>query len=167
MCPLFTVVYSPRTRLRARSGGDVSLIKRSIQNLSRLRRGDFRYTTISSTHVFRLEFVRASGEAILGTQRYFNKALYTSTLTKHFTQALYPSTLSKHFIQALYTSTLTKHFIQALYQSTLSNHFTQALYQSTLSKNFIKVLQRYYNGITKVLQTSLCNLPIGVRYYEV
>ena len=47
-------------------------------------------------------FVRASGEAILGTQRYFIKALYPSTLSKHFIQPLYPSTLSKHFIQALY-----------------------------------------------------------------
>ncbi len=38
--------------------------------------------------VFLIKIFRASGEAILGTQRYFNKALYTSTLSKHFTQAL-------------------------------------------------------------------------------
>ena len=99
----------------------------------------------------RLIFVRASGEAILGTQRYFIKAFYQNTLSNHFIQALYPSTLSKHFIKALYQITLSKHVIQALYQITLSNHFIQALYQSTLSEHFIKVLQsrlsRYYNRV--------------------
>ena len=74
-------------------------------------------------------FCRASGEAILGTQRYFIKALYP---------VLYQSTLSKHFIKALYPSTLSKHFIQALYPTTLSKHFTKALCPSTLSKHFIK-----------------------------
>ena len=61
---------------------------------------------------------RASGEAILGTQRYLDDATRRDnirdnisddarTLHKHFTQALYKSTLSKHFTQALYTSTLS------------------------------------------------------------
>ena len=74
-----------------------------------------------------LKLFRASGETILGTQRYLDDATrrdnirdnirdYPRTLHKHFTQALYKSTLSKHFTQALYTSTLSKHFIQALYQ---------------------------------------------------
>ena len=49
-----------------------------------------------------IKFFSASGEAILGTQRYFTIALYTSTLSKHFTQALYLCTLHKHFIQTLY-----------------------------------------------------------------
>ena len=80
------------------------------------------YSTFSCVKLF-----SASGEAILGTQRYFIKALYTSTLSKHFTRALYPSTLNKHFIQALYTSTLSKHFTQALYQSTLSKHFIKGI----------------------------------------
>ena len=62
--------------------------------------------------VLRCKFVRASGEAILGAQRYLEQ----STPHKHFNKALYTSTLSKHFTQALYQSTLSKHFIQALYQ---------------------------------------------------
>ena len=57
---------------------------------ARLRRGDFRYTTI----------------------------LYQSTLSKLLIQATYPHTLSKHFIQARYQSMLPTQFIQALYQST-------------------------------------------------
>ena len=40
---------------------------------SRLRRGDFRYTTICFQKHFYTQFVRASGEAISGTQRYFSK----------------------------------------------------------------------------------------------
>ena len=40
--------------------------------LSHLRRCDFRYTTILFTASYYL-FVRASGEAILGTQRYFSQ----------------------------------------------------------------------------------------------
>ena len=88
---------------------------------------------------YKTKIFRASGEASLGTQRYFNKALYTSTLTKHFTQALYPSTLSKHFIQALHTSTLSKHFTQGI------TKVLQGYY-----KGITKVLQRYYKGITNV-----------------
>ena len=75
----------------------------------------------------------ASGGAILGTQRYFIKALYTSTLSTHFTQARYPSTLHKHFIKALYPSTLSKHFIQALYQGI----------SKSMLEISVKVLQRY------------------------
>ena len=73
--------------------------------VSRLRRGDFRYT-----------------------QRYFSKrfiqALYPSTSSKHFIKALYQSTLSKHFIQALDTSTLSKHFIKVL-QLRLSRYYNR------------------------------------------
>ena len=39
--------------------------------------------------LFLITFFRASGEAILGTQRYLIKALYPSTLSKHFIKALY------------------------------------------------------------------------------
>ena len=120
-----------------------------------------------------VKFFRASGEAILGTQRYFTRynlrdlltrynlrdlrdTTYAiqltrydlSTLSKYFTHALYQSTLHKHFINALYTSTFSKHFIKALYTSTLSKHFTQALYQSTLHKHFIQAL---HQGISKAL----------------
>ena len=148
------VVYSPRTRLRARILGLVAL------------------------YVFCLNFVRASGEAILGTQRYLEQCVfltfvsclrrgdfrYTKTCSMCFTlkncsrlrrgdfrytTILYPSTLSKHFIQTLYQSTLSKHFIQALYQSILSKHLIKALCHSTLSKHFIKALQRYYEGVSK------------------
>ena len=93
---------------------DMEFLRRShftIKTFSRLRRGDFRYTTISCmNHILRLKFFLASGEAILGTQRYFIQALYTNTLSKHFTQALHPSTLHEHFIKALYTSALSMYF---------------------------------------------------------
>ena len=132
-----------------------------------------------SMYVLPYIFFSASGEAILGTQRYiiknkstlhkhFIQALYTSTSSKHFTQALYQSTLHKHFIKALYTSTLSKHFIQALYPSTLHKHFIQALYKSTLSKHFIKALyqstlskhflQALYQGISK----QILEIPVKV-----
>ena len=58
------------------------------------------------TLIYFMFFFLASGDAILGTQRYFIKALYPSTLSKHFIKALYQSTLSNHFIKALYQSTL-------------------------------------------------------------
>ena len=74
------------------------------------------------------------------------------------------SILNKQFQQALYTSTLSKHFTQALYQSTLLEHFTQALNQITLHKHFIKVILKHFRN---TYQTSLYNLSIGVRYYEV
>ena len=41
------------------------------KNFSRLRRGDFRYTKIFFYSAVSLIIFRASGEAILGTQRYF------------------------------------------------------------------------------------------------
>ena len=97
---------------------------------------------------------RASGEAILGSQRYFIKELYTGTLSNYFTQHLYQITLRKHFAkhfqQALntstYTSTLHKHFIQALHTSTLSKHFFQAL-----CRVFLTHLRNTCQGITKAL----------------
>merc|ERR1712139_457272 len=127
------------------------------------RRGDFRYTTISSTHVFLMFFFRGSGEAILGTQRYLDDATRRDNIRDNIRD--YPRTLHKHFTQALYTSTLSKHFTQALYTSTLSKHFIQALYQSTLSTHFIKVFLKHFRntcqGITKVLRQG-----ITTRYYK-
>ena len=46
----------------------------SYKNYSRLLRGEFRYATILPKGCSYLILVRASGEAILGTQRYFPKA---------------------------------------------------------------------------------------------
>ena len=64
-----------------------------------------------------IKFFRASGEAILGTQRYLDDANTILGTQRYFInalyKALYQSTLSKHLIKALYTSTLSKHFIQA------------------------------------------------------
>ena len=118
-----------------------------------------------------IKFVRASGEAILDTQRYFTRYNLSDLLTRYNLRDLRDttyaiqltrynlSTSSKHFTQALYPSTLHKHFIQALYTSTLSKHFTQALYQSTLSKHFIKVFLKHFRntcqGITKVLRQGI------------
>ena len=93
----------------------------------------------------------ASGEVILGRQRYFIKALFTSTLSKHFTQALYTNALSNHFTQAPYQNTLFNHCIQALDTGTLTKHFAQALYP-TCYECIKKVLQRYDKGIKQVLQ---------------
>ena len=42
-----------------------------LRGFTQLRRGDFRYTTILLLAFSYIKFVRASGEAILGTQRYF------------------------------------------------------------------------------------------------
>mgnify|MGYP000515058162 CR=1 FL=1 len=48
---------------------------------SRLRRGDFRYTTILFKAIYDLKKIRASGEAILGTQRYFSKHFTLDNIT--------------------------------------------------------------------------------------
>ena len=53
--------------------GIVFLMDFAVKKFSRLRRGDLRYTKIFFYSVLLLKFVRASGEAILGTQRYFSK----------------------------------------------------------------------------------------------
>jgi len=95
---------------------------------------------------FSYVFVSASGEAILGTQRYFINLLYQSTLSKHFIKALYQSTLSTHFIKALYQSTLSKHFIKSLYASMLSKHFIKLLVQGTSNSRLevpVKALQMH------------------------
>ena len=84
----------------------------------------------------------------------------------HFTQALYLCTLHKHFIQALYTSTLSKHFTQALYQG-ISKSILE-IPVKVLQRYYDKVLQRYYDKVLRQgITTSLFNLLIGVRYYEV
>ena len=75
-------------------------------------------------------FFRASGEAILGTQRYSHESILNVKFFRASGEAILGT--QRYFNQSLYTSTLTKHFTQALYQSTLH-----------------KVLQRYYKGITK------------------
>ena len=90
---------------------------------------------------------------ILGTQRYLDDANTILGTQRYFIKTLYTSTLSKHFTQALYQ----KHFTQALYQSTLhmrlSKHFTQALYQSTLSRYYNRVYQGITIAFIKVLQS--------------
>ena len=95
----------------------------SFSLCSCLRAGDFWYTAIlfkSSSYI--LNCCRASGEAILDTQRYFSKQCLISFCSRlrrgdfRYTTILYQSTLSKHFIQALYQSFLSKHFIKAHYQ---------------------------------------------------
>ena len=60
----------------------------AIKNLSRLRRGDFRYTKIFYNSILLLKIFRASGEAILGTQRYFSKdALIPTSLLCGFSNS--------------------------------------------------------------------------------
>ena len=99
---------------------------------------------------------RASGEAILGTQRYLHDAkailgtqrYFLKHLLIIFVRASGEAILGtqRYFIKALYTSILSMHFTQALYPSTLHKHFIKALYTSTLSKHFIQAL---YQGISK------------------
>merc|ERR1712078_308373 len=80
-----------------------------------------------------------------------------------YTTILYTSTLNKHFIQALYQSTLRKHFIKALYKG-----ITTRYYKGITTRYYDKVLQRYHDKVLRQgITTSLFNLLIGVRYYEV
>ena len=141
-----------------------------------LRRGDFRYTKLFFLTISYVIVFRASGEAILGTLKNNSEGVldFFSCLRRiHFRYT------NKVFVQWLFSimffapparrfqvhnDTLSKHFIQALYPSTLSKHFIKALYQSTLSKHFIKVFLKHFRN---TYQTSLYNLSIGVRYYEV
>ena len=122
------VVHSPRTRLQSPNSWSQWLCRAVVHSPRTRLQSPNSWSQWLWTFSYAI-FCRASGEAILGTQRYFIKALYP---------VLYQSTLSKHFIKALYPSTLSKHFIQALYPTTLSKHFTKALCPSTLSKHFIK-----------------------------
>ena len=58
------------------------LLRTGVKKFSRLRRGDFRYTKIFYNSILLLKNFRASGEAILGTQRYFSKdALFPTSLS--------------------------------------------------------------------------------------
>ena len=54
-----------------------------------------------------LSLFRASGDAILGTQRYLDDATRRDNIRDNIRD--YPRTLHKHFEQALYKSTLHKH----------------------------------------------------------
>ena len=143
--------------------------------VQRLRRSDFRYTTTPSCTFYHIKLFRASGEAILGTQRYLHvhvTILFSAPPARRFqvhndifmyvlpyeifqrlrrgdfryTTILYQSTLHKQFIKALYTSTLSKHFTQ---------HFIKARQTSTLSKHLIHAL---YRGISK----SIFEIPVKV-----
>ena len=81
-------------------------LKHLLNNIySRLRRGDFRYTTISWYTRHNMRDIHTRCANVLEINSWVIKSL-----------TLCPSTLSKHFIKALYQSTLSKHFIQALYQ---------------------------------------------------
>ena len=64
------------------------LLRTGVKFFSRLRRGDFRYTKIFYNSILLLKIVRASGEAILGTQRYFSKdALIPTSLLCGFSNS--------------------------------------------------------------------------------
>ena len=107
-------LYLPRTRLRARILGHVSVYESHGSNYS-----------------------------LQGLYSHTAKCVHASTKLAPSQPQESPSTLHKHFIKALHQSTVSKHFIQTLYQG--------------ISK---RILQNTY-------QTSLYNLLIGVRYYEV
>ena len=112
-------------------------------------------------------------KAILGTQRYLHdaKAILGTQRYLHGAKAILGT--QRYLDDATRRDNIRDNIRD--YPSTLSKHFTQALYQSTLSKHFIKVFLKHFRntrqGITKVLRqgitTSLFNLLIGVRYYEV
>ena len=53
-----------------------------------LRRGDFRYTTILLLTFSYINFVRASGEAILGTLKYLSKAFFTVKIVRASGEAI-------------------------------------------------------------------------------
>ena len=163
-----TVLLSFFLRLRRRDFRYTTILfvlRCSTFVFSRLRRGDFRYTTILfhiALQYFLLSICsRASGEATLGTQRYFLYCALVLLLIifccasgeavlgtqRYFIKELYTNTLHKHFIQALYTTTLSNNFTQTLYPSTLHKHFIQALHRG-IPNAFQKYLSRYYKGIT-------------------
>ena len=124
-----------------------------------LRRGHFRYTTILYNSILLLKFFRASGEAILGTQRYFitrfTYAIYLRDLPTRFIYAIYLRDLLTRFIYAIHLRDLLTRFayalFQALYPSILTKHFIKAHYQNTLSKHFVnaflKACQKYLSHI--------------------
>ena len=107
-----------------------------------------------------VNFFSASGEAILGTQRYFCIAQepHTAKLqsNRFFTKKSFKNEglavfcpKNNLFLKAIFKNNtflnvfshiFEQHFTQALYQSTLSKHFTQSVDQSTLHKHFIKAL---------------------------
>ena len=139
--------------------------------------GSFRYTTILYNSIFLLKFVRASGEAILGTQRYFitrfTYAIYLRDLPTRFIYAIYLRDLLTRFTYAIDLRDSLTRFTYAIclcaFPSTLSKHFNKALDQSTLSKHFIQTLCKcIFKSMLEIPITHLCtNLSVGVRYYEV
>ena len=129
------------------------------------------------THLFLSFFVRASGEAILDTQRYLDSLYSTFSYVKFYSTFSYVKFVSasgeaisgtQRYLQHAtrgdnsqdhrpdYPRTSHKHFIQPLYPSTLSNIFIQALYPSTLSNIFVQLT---YRG--EVLRSITC---YGVSY---
>ena len=109
-----------------------------------------------------IKFFNASGEAILGTQRYFciaqephtaklqsNRFLTKKSFKNEGLAVFCPKNIL--FLKAIFkNNTFLNVFLISL-NSTLHKHFIKALYTSTLSKHFIKVLQsrlsRYYNRV--------------------
>ena len=119
--------------------------------------GTLKYFSVlfyTATAYLRRKFFRASGEAILGTQRYFNKALYTSTVTKHFTQALYQSTLSKHFIKELYQG-ITR-VLQRYYKG-ITNIFVQPTYRGEVLRSLTSLKSK--RGKTKIQRSKCSSQP--------
>ena len=111
--------------------------------------GTQRYLYVRSQYVLLYFFFSASGEAILGTQRYLYDANAILGTQRYLDDANTILGTQRYFIKTLYTSTLPKHFTQALYQK----HFTQALYQSTLSRYYNRVYQGITIAFIKVLQS--------------
>ena len=79
---LYVSTQKPRTRLRARILGIVALYVFPQQICSRLRRGDFRSTKIVLLALFYIICFRASGEAILGTLKYFNLSFLSKIVSR-------------------------------------------------------------------------------------
>ena len=119
----------------------------TIKIFSRLRRGDFRYTKIFFLTFSYVFFFRASGEAILGTQRYLDDATRRDNIRDNIRD--YPSTLSKHFTQALYQSTLSKHFIKVFLKHFRNTRqgITKVLRQGITTRYYKGITTRYYKGI--------------------
>ena len=102
-----------------------------------------------------IKLFSASGEAILGTQRYFCIAKEPHTAKLQWNRFLTKKSFKNEglavfcpknilFLKAIFkNNTFLNVFLISL-NSTLSKHFTQALYQSTLSRYY----NRVYQGIT-------------------
>merc|ERR1711924_360053 len=99
--------------------------------------------------VFLIKCFRASGEAILGTQRFLEQCVFFIKFVRASCEAILGT--QRYLEQCVFLIKLFRASGEAILGTQrYLEHFTKALYTRTLSKHFIKVLQRHYKGITNI-----------------